>query len=116
MEASRVPAVGLPPSDESSKYSASPTPLLVSVPIFCPRRAAFAVSTLEYEWWETVASTAAVDRCSCRHYERRRRCLRRCAALTRLGLGFSLGFSLKGDAKNGHSRVKRLGWLIVLKD
>ena len=67
-EASRVPAVGLPSSDENSKYSAGPTPVLV--PIFCPRRAAFAVSTLGYEWWFTVASTAVIDCCSCRHHER----------------------------------------------
>ena len=47
------------------------------VPVFCPRRAAFAVPTLECEWWVTAASTAATVCCSCRHHERRRRCLRR---------------------------------------
>ena len=50
------------------------------VPVFCPRRAAFAVPTLECEWWVTVTSTAATVCCSCRHHERRRRCLRRHAA------------------------------------
>ena len=34
MEAGRIPVVGLPSSDESSKYSAGPTPVLV--PIYCP--------------------------------------------------------------------------------
>ena len=98
-EAGRVPTVGLPSSDESSKYSAGPTPVLV--PIFCPRRAAFAVSTLGYEWWDTVASTTAVECCSCRHHERSRRCFRCCAALTRAAMGFPPRVEPRGDAKKG---------------
>ena len=47
---------------------------------FCARRPSCAVSTLGYEWWDTVASTAATVCCSCRNHERRRRCLRRHAA------------------------------------
>ena len=44
MDAGHVPAVGLPASDESSKYPAGPTPV-----------------------WDIVASTAAIDCCSRRH-------------------------------------------------
>ena len=74
----RGSGVGAGRNHPTRKYSASPTPVLL--PIFCPRRAVFAVPTLEYEWWVTVASTAATVCCSCRHHECRRRCLRRHAA------------------------------------
>ena len=73
-----LPPVGLPSSEESSKYSAGPA--LVLVTFFWPLGASYAVHTLECEWWVTVASTAATVCCSCRHHERRRRCLRRHAA------------------------------------
>ena len=32
------------------------------------------------DWWDTVASTAAIDCCSCRHHESSRRGFRRHAA------------------------------------
>ena len=76
--AGRSPPVGLPSSEESSKYSAGPT--LVLVTFVWPLGASNAVPTLECEWWVTVASTATTVCCSCRHHERRRRCLRRHAA------------------------------------
>ena len=42
----------------------------VLVTVFCARWPSFAVSTLGYEWWDTVATTAAIDCCSWRHHER----------------------------------------------
>ena len=102
--AGRSPPVGLPSSEESSKSSAGPT--LVLVPVFCPRRAAFTVPTLEYEWWVTLASTAAIDCCSCRHHERSRRCFRRCAApVTGCALGSMEQCKHK---KRGHAWDRRL--------
>ena len=56
------------------------TPSLVLVTVLSARRPSCAVSTFGYEWWDTVASTAATACCSCRNHERRRRCLRRFAA------------------------------------
>ena len=58
--------VGLPSSEESSQHSATPT--LVLVTVFWPLGASFLVSTFGYEWWDTVASTAAIDIRSCRHH------------------------------------------------
>ena len=95
--AGRSPPVGLPSSDESSKYSAGPT--LVLVPVFWPLGASYAVPTLECEWWVTVASTAATVCCSCRHHERRRRCLRRHAAPRSTSMSTARVFSVQVTTK-----------------
>ena len=60
--------------------------------------------TFGYEWWDTVASTAATVCCSCRNHERRRCCLR-CHAAPRSAIGCPLDsamtrlhFCTKGNA------------------
>ena len=79
-----------------------------------PRRAAFAVPTLECEWWVTVASTAATVCCSCRHHERRRRCLRRHAAPdARSAISLPLGFDLKGHHKR-MGTLESYAWLFCV--
>ena len=78
----RTDSANTPSSSESVKCSAAAS-ALVLVPIICSRRPAFAMSTLGNEWWDTVASTAAIDCCSCRRHERSRRCLFFQAAMRR---------------------------------
>ena len=75
-------------------YSTS-SPVLVTV--FCARWPSFAVSTLGYEWWDTVATTAAIDCCSWRHHERSLRCRRLMAAPPR---------SAMADRKSFHERKR----------
>ena len=87
------------------RTSRAPLPPWWLVTVLCARRPSCAVSTFGYEWWDTVASTAATVCCSCRHHERSRRCLRRFAAL----MGCPLAMSAQVNTKR--KITQRATWL-----
>ena len=87
------------------------------VAVFCPRGAPYVVSTFGLEWWDTVASTAAIDCCSCRHHERSRRCLRRHAAppsRAAINMASRLGSAGGCHTKPGQTRCEQNTLLLLL--